>query len=99
MTAKTDSASPKTTTRSALGPSAGYAFDDDRQKVRAGDSIFFTYGIPPVRVIAPIIQRGKHLIALTPGHHPSECNLRRLRKLVGGWYRHNRQDEGSQEAK
>ena len=95
MTArKNTSQSRKDQRRQALPASAGYAFDDDRKKVRAGDTIWFSYGIPPVCVIAPIVQRGKQLIALTPGHHPSECNLRRLRKLVGGWFKHNTEAQG-----
>lgn len=64
--------------------------DDDGIKVSAGDTVLFTYGIPPVCVKATLVQRGKQLIALTPGHHPSQVNLRRLRKLVGGWLKHNK---------
>lgn len=61
--------------------------DDDRQPTRAGDTIRFNYGIPPVVVRAKIVRRGKSLIALTPGHTPSECNLRTLRKYVGSWFK------------
>jgi hypothetical protein len=63
--------------------------DDDGNRVSAGDSVRFSYGIPPVCVLAKLVQRGKQLIALTPGHNPTECNLRRLRKHVGGWFKHN----------
>ncbi len=62
--------------------------DDDRQKVSSGDVIRFNYGIPPVCVRAKVIQKGKKLIALTPGHTPSEINLKSLRKYVGGWFKH-----------
>jgi hypothetical protein len=61
--------------------------DDDRQKVSSGDVIRFNYGIPPVCVKAKVVQKGKKLIALTPGHTPSEVNLRNLRRYVGGWFK------------
>lgn len=63
--------------------------DDDKQKVSSGDTVRFSYGIPPVLVKANLVQRGNKLIALTPGHDPTECNLRSLRKYVGGWFKHN----------
>jgi hypothetical protein len=65
-----------------------YCIDDDGNRVRAGDTIFFSYGIPPVYVKAEIIDRDGKLVALTPGHCPSECTLKRLRRYVGAWYRH-----------
>lgn len=64
-----------------------FYMDDDRVPTRAGDVVQFSYGIPPVVVRAKIIQRGWSLIALTPGHTPSECNLRFLRRHVGGWFK------------
>ena len=63
--------------------------DDDGKRVSSGDAVRFNYGIPPVCVTAKLVQRGKQLIALTPGHTPAECNLRSLRKHVGGWLKHN----------
>ena len=63
--------------------------DDDGEKVRSGDEVCFSYGIPPIYVISRIVQRGKSLIALTPGHIPPECNLRTLRRNVGCWYKQN----------
>ena len=63
--------------------------DDDRQPTQAGDTVCFSYGIPPVGVRAKIIRRGNSLIALTPGHAPAECNLRTLRKYVGSWFKQN----------
>lgn len=62
-------------------------FDDDRQPTRAGDTIVFNYGIPPLTVRPKVVQRGGSLIALTPGHDPAEVNLRSLRKYVGGWFK------------
>lgn len=61
--------------------------DDDGVPVRSGDTVRFSYGIPPVAVDAKIVQRRRQLIALTPGHNPVECNLRSLRKYVGNWYK------------
>lgn len=63
--------------------------DDDGNRVYAGDVVRFSYGIPPVCVKAKLVQRGNKLIALTPGHTPVECNLRSLRRYVGGWFKHN----------
>lgn len=65
--------------------------DSDGVPTRAGDTVSFGYGIPPVRVLAKIEQRGRSLIALTPGHRPQESNLRTLKKYVGGWFRQNKQ--------
>lgn len=64
-----------------------FLLDDDKRRTCAGDTVFFSYGIPMVAVRAKIIQRGKSLIALTPGHHPAEINLRSLRRHVGAWFR------------
>jgi hypothetical protein len=61
--------------------------DDDGKPVGAGDTIVFYYGIPPVAVHAPIINRGGSLIALCKGHNPPKCNLRTLRRYVGSWYK------------
>jgi len=73
--------SPKTETAGAV------LLDDDRVPTRAGDTVKFIYGIPPVSIRAKIVARGKSLIALTPGHTPDECNLRTLRRYVGAWFR------------
>ena len=64
-----------------------YHKDDDGRPTRAGDTIFFSYGIPPAYVTAEIIERNGRLIALTPGHRPSECPLNTLRRHVGAWFR------------
>ncbi len=63
--------------------------DDDGEWVTAGDTVHFSYGIPPVGVDAPIIERNGKLIGLCPGHKPSEFNLRSLRRYVGSWYKQN----------
>jgi len=61
--------------------------DDDGVWTTAGDTVRFSYGIPPVGVDALIIERGGKLIGLSPGHAPSEFNLRALRRYVGNWYK------------
>lgn len=53
------------------------------EHIEAGDIISFSYGIPPIKVIAPVIERDGKLIALTDGHKPHECNVRTLKKHVG----------------
>ena len=75
--------------RNRVGSGELVLLDDDRTPTRAGDTVCFNYGIPPVAVLAKIVQRGRSLIALTHGHTPTECNLRTLRRYVGGWF--NRQ--------
>ena len=60
--------------------------DSDGVKVKAGDVVTFSYGIPPVGVTAPIIERDGELIALTTGHNPSECAVSSLRKHVGDFW-------------
>jgi hypothetical protein len=63
--------------------------DDDRKRTTAGDTVCFSYGIPPVRVLAKIIERDGVLIGICPGHYPDEFKLRSLRKYVGSWYKQN----------
>ena len=61
------------------------AKDDDGHTVRAGDKIHFSFGIPPLRVIAEVVDVGGRLFVLTPGLQPDSTNLRTLRRYVGGW--------------
>jgi hypothetical protein len=90
MSAKRPTKKPaKQAANAGCGDVTCYALDDDRKKVTAGDKIRFCYGIPSVIVVADVIERDGKLIALTPGHHPPECNLRRLRRYVGMWFKHN----------
>ena len=63
--------------------------DDDGEWVTSGDTVRFSYGMPPVTVIAPIIERDGKLIGLCPGHDPAEFELRSLRRHVGAWYKQN----------
>jgi hypothetical protein len=61
--------------------------DDDGKRTGAGDRIWFSYGIPPVRAEARIVQMGNSLIAFIQGHTPSRAFLRGLRRHVGCWYK------------
>lgn len=56
-------------------------------EINAGDTVSFSYGIPPIGVKGEVVQRGGSLIVLTPGHNPDECNLRSLRGHVGDFYK------------
>ena len=61
---------------------------DDGSWVYSGDSIMFSYGIPPVRVIADIADENGSLIGVCRGDHtPKTFNLRGLRRYVSCWYK------------
>ena len=60
--------------------------DSDGIEVTPGCTIFFSYGIPPVGVRAPVIERDGELIAITKGHHPEEGKVSELEDLVGCFY-------------
>lgn len=66
------------------------AIDDDGKFILPGCKISFSYGIPPVLVIAQVVTIDGDLWALTPGHNPTRCKLSELRESVGGYYLHNR---------
>lgn len=60
--------------------------DADGVAVQAGDVIHFSYGIPPVGVIAPVVERNGKLVAITEGHRPPECELSALKRHVGEFW-------------
>ena len=64
----------------------GKILDGDGVEVMAGCTVGFSYGTPPVGVIAPVIERDGKLIAITEGHRPSECEVRLLKAHVGYFY-------------
>lgn len=70
--------------------------DDDGQWVTAGDTVTFSYGIPPVSVRARIVDRNGRLVGLCPGHNPPLFLLRSLRRSVGSWYRDNAKMRGGE---
>jgi hypothetical protein len=61
--------------------------DSDGKRVKAGDTIYFSYGIPPIRVNAPVVKKKGRLVALTKGHNPEECTLIDLKKYVGDFWK------------
>ena len=60
--------------------------DSDGVTVTDGCTVTFSYGIPPVRVVTPVVRRGRRLIALTEGHHPQECFMSELKEHVGDFW-------------
>lgn len=61
--------------------------DMDGNQVAAGDTIVFSYGIPPVRVEARLAEIDGEIWAMTPGHKPDRCKLKNLRKHVGDYFK------------
>ncbi len=57
--------------------------DIDNTDIYEGDILFFSYGIPPVRVHAEVVYRNGRYDVLTPGHTPSSCPLHELKETVG----------------
>lgn len=57
--------------------------DEDGIQVKAGDWIAFSFGFPPLRVEAKIVERDGKLIALTPDVTPKEAPLTTLKHHVG----------------
>lgn len=60
--------------------------DSDGVEVTPGCEIRFSFGLPPVGVLACVIERDGNLIALTPEHNPKECKVRELRRHVGEFW-------------
>jgi hypothetical protein len=71
--------------RSRLSPSV----DDDGEIITDGDHVSFSFGIPPIHVVAPVVAVQGELWILTPGYNPTRCKLTELREYVGGFYRQN----------
>lgn len=51
-------------------------------RIREGDTIRFSYGIPPVPVVAQVERINGRLYAITEGNNPEKARLSDLRK----WY-------------
>ena len=60
--------------------------DSDGNRVTGGDIVSFSYGIPPVGVVAPIERINGVLFAMTPAHNPKYCRLSELADHVGDFY-------------
>lgn len=62
--------------------------DDDGNWVYEGDTITFSYGIPPIKVTAKIMNRSGTLWVLPQNPLTEGCPLRALRSYVGAWWKH-----------
>jgi hypothetical protein len=54
--------------------------DDWGNVIKDGDVVYFSYGIPPTGVKAPVFERDGVLWIATPDHNPKEAKLSYLRK-------------------
>ena len=61
--------------------------DNDGETVRAGDTISFSFGIPPKRVEGVLFERDGKLIMPCNGVTPKEASLEQLRRHVGGFWK------------
>lgn len=59
--------------------------DKNGVEVYEDDTISFTYGIPPVKVVAQIVCRNGKYDASTTGHKPDSCELYELNEAVCGF--------------
>ena len=53
--------------------------DEDGRVVKAGDTIAFSFGIPPVRVEGTLFERHGKLIMPTPNHNPKEATIGQIK--------------------
>ena len=61
--------------------------DENGEWVYEGDFITFSFGIPPIKVTALVINRSETLWVLPDNPRYAECPLRGLRRHVGSWWR------------
>lgn len=54
--------------------------DAEGNAVQAGDTVYFRYGIPPVRVEGVLFERDGELVMPTKGHNPEETTLTHLNR-------------------
>ena len=57
--------------------------DRHGNKVKDGDLLESSYGIPPVKVFGTVAQIDGELWVFTPGHTPSKCKLTSFKKSMG----------------
>ena len=55
------------------------------KKVKAGDTVHSSYGIPPVVIEGKVVDREGVLWVLCPGHTPDECKLTAFKRYLGGF--------------
>jgi hypothetical protein len=61
--------------------------DDDGVPVGPGDRIAFSYGMPPRRAYADVVEyQGMLLVIVDKPHKPRIAKLRSLRRYVDRWY-------------
>lgn len=60
--------------------------DEDGKAICVGDTIHFSYGIPPAGVDAPIISVDGEFFAITEGHNPPRSLLSELAEHVGQYW-------------
>ena len=63
------------------------AKDNDGFEVRAGDTVSFSFGIPPKRVEGVLFERDGKLMMPCEGVTPKEATLMQLRHHVGGFWK------------
>lgn len=61
--------------------------DNEGETVKAGDTIAFSFGIPPRRVEGVLFERDGKLIMPCEGVTPKEATLPMLRHHVGGFWK------------
>jgi len=61
--------------------------DDDCNWTYEGDTITFSFGIPPLKVTAKIMNRSGSLWVFPDNRRYAECPLRALRGYVGAWWK------------
>ena len=63
--------------------------DDNGNKINDGDIIHFSYGLPPLGVDAKVRWDPvkNDWIVLTPGHNPTSCKLRYIKKWMSPIYK------------
>ena len=63
------------------------AKDNDGFEVCAGDTVSFSFGIPPKRVEGVLFERDGKLMMPCEGVTPKEATLAQLRHHVGGFWK------------
>ena len=62
-----------------------YYKDGFGARIRSGDKIGFSYGIPPVHVRAEVYVDGVLMVKVPPPHKPEKIRLSQLLKITEVW--------------